>query len=866
MSRALQTNFFPLTISQSTFPGIFQYDIQYAKDFGECVVDQAESSRAFEHFCTRLVEDHPNLARFPETLVIDYSPNKSVPVRTCYSAVDIGDAPIALSVTFRTTVKQKNRRAPPQDTSLSVKITRINRITTEDRFCMKHFLNVVLRRALDELRYLGIKGGYYMLDKCDTRTVRLARGEYSICWLSGFKATTAFLNGSFGLQVLPESTRYQRRTVADIVRNNSRDARIVRNLTIFTPYNQKMFKVFDCDFKVTPRSPMSEHTTRTHAEYFREQYGEELPQLFNKLLGKSDILSDVARDGFMVKAVPVDKVKNGKARRSCLLPPSLCIVMTDPEMRADDPQARSALATTSVAREMRDMPPERVIARASQLVAELQAQESISQMLSDYHIDLAKDAAAIEGKLAAAPTLVVDLDKRDIPITPDMQGSFRTQFTSLPPAATKIYRLEGGKPATGLKTWAIVMPKYQKDIARKFSGDVLGIVSRLCGQQGAEVERPAVIAVDLDPQGWRADPYYEAIDGYIARIAKDQQQTTEQAYAAVQLLIIMLPGSKTTNCGLYRDVKVYCTNKRIVTQCILEPRHGRDYAPEVMYGLCQQSYSKAGGAVWYPRLGPANAFGEGTMLCAYDVSRPQILEKRAGRISSSGFVSTYNRSFEFTLSQTKQILPRASANNAGEVHDNTTISQYLHNSLEAYRAFNKAQLPARIVIYRDGVSDGQLSDVKRDEISAVVALLRSVYAAADQTFTMYFVVSQKSSSIRFADTGGPLQPGTYFLNGEEFIMASQAVAPTTCPKPLRYKVVRACDNEKDLPCEPSQDLIDLTYAMTYGYVNWTQSISAPHVLHLAHLLSKFSNEVLQGQFMTGDNPQPFGLQYRPFFI
>lgn len=136
------------------------------------------------------------------------------------------------------------------------------------------------------------------------------------------------------------------------------------------------------------------------------------------------------------------------------------------------------------------------------------------------------------------------------------------------------------------------------------------------------------------------------------------------------------------------------------------------------------------------------------------------------------------------------------------------------------------------------------------------------------------IVAQKTCAMRLAAVSNTdLRPGFYILNhspdnkqkGSEFIMASQAIVHGTTPKPIRYKLIFD-STEASMDNSSFKQLIELTNTMAYGYVNWPQAISLPHILHMAHLLSKFCGEILGNGRDLLESQAIFGLQYRPFFI
>lgn len=88
--------------------------------------------------------------------------------------------------------------------------------------------------------------------------------------------------------------------------------------------------------------------------------------------------------------------------------------------------------------------------------------------------------------------------------------------------------------------------------------------------------------------------------------------------------------------------------------------------------------------------------------------------------------------------------------------------------LEHYRASNKSK-PARLIFYRDGVSEGQFAECQRTEVTQILHACRELGEKAGEDYTpqITFVVVQKRHhtrvfpcSDREADRSGNVLAGT----------------------------------------------------------------------------------------------------------
>jgi aubergine-like protein len=165
--------------------------------------------------------------------------------------------------------------------------------------------------------------------------------------------------------------------------------------------------------------------------------------------------------------------------------------------------------------------------------------------------------------------------------------------------------------------------------------------------------------------------------------------------------------------------------------------------------------------------------------------------------------------------------------------------------LNAYVATNH-QLPARVVVFRDGIGDGQHDLVINHEVPAMKEALECMpddeegKVIANTKFT--FIITQKRINERLfvkpmggASLKNPI-PGTIVdqtitRKGKyDFFLVSQNVTQGTVT-PTHYHVVEDCGEYKP-------DMIQkMAYFLTYMYFNWPGSIRVPAVCQYAHKLA-----------------------------
>merc|ERR1712141_181567 len=174
------------------------------------------------------------------------------------------------------------------------------------------------------------------------------------------------------------------------------------------------------------------------------------------------------------------------------------------------------------------------------------------------------------------------------------------------------------------------------------------------------------------------------------------------------------------------------------------------------------------------------------------------------------------------------------------------IKACIYKALQEYKKVNQ-KFPGRIIVYRDGVGDGQIQLVKDQEVMEIKKLLKENNIEA--AFT-YIVVSKRVNS-RFFKKANP-QQGDYINppSGSvfddvvtlperyDFYLISQSVRQGSV-NPTSYNVI---EDECMLPPDRLQLL---TYKMCHLYQNWPGTVRVPAPCQYAHKLAYLVGETLQ---------------------
>lgn len=215
----------------------------------------------------------------------------------------------------------------------------------------------------------------------------------------------------------------------------------------------------------------------------------------------------------------------------------------------------------------------------------------------------------------------------------------------------------------------------------------------------------------------------------------------------------------------------------------------------------------------------------GLMTIGFDVCH----DTRDKSKSYSAMVATMD------LKQNIKYFSAVSAHTNGEELSNE-FQMNVSKALREFRNLHKT-LPARILVYRDGVGEGQTNYVCEHEIANLRKRLDNIYFDAGVTAgckMAFIIVSKRINTRFFLGTRNPA-PGTVvddvtLPERYDFFLVSQSVRQGTVA-PTSYNVIS--DN---MGLGPDK-LQMLTYKQTHLYYNWSGTTRVPAVCQYAHKLA-----------------------------
>ncbi|KAG4079836.1 hypothetical protein HA402_014967 [Bradysia odoriphaga] len=289
--------------------------------------------------------------------------------------------------------------------------------------------------------------------------------------------------------------------------------------------------------------------------------------------------------------------------------------------------------------------------------------------------------------------------------------------------------------------------------------------------------------------------------------------------ASLQIIVIICPSSRDDRYAAIK--KVCCGELPIPTQVI----NSRTLANEaksrsIIAKIALQMNCKMGGSLWSIKIPLKNV-----MICGIDTYH----DTKKKDNSVGAFIASLNGTYTEWYS-------RAVIQSQKEELING-LAQALISALHAYKQRNDA-LPDKIIIYRDGVGDGQLKMVSEYELPQLVKACMLQNADYKPQFT--FIVVQKRINTRlFLAKGKGFDnpaPGCIIDHSitrrflYDFFLVPQNVRQGTVT-PTHFIVLHDDNNY-------SPDVLQrLTYKMCFLYYNWPGTVRVPACCQYAHKLA-----------------------------
>lgn len=304
-----------------------------------------------------------------------------------------------------------------------------------------------------------------------------------------------------------------------------------------------------------------------------------------------------------------------------------------------------------------------------------------------------------------------------------------------------------------------------------------------------------------------------------------------------QIVVVILPYGRN---DVYAEVKrmsdVYAM---IPTQCVLS-KNLKKCNPQFVGNLCLKINLKLGGintVIGDVSPNEVPYLDEETFIVGADVSHSGRNEMKPSIAAVVGSLNPatgrYYSNVRIMPARQEMIVP---------------MDEMIRELLKAHFKTSSIK-PKRIIVYRDGVSDGQFAQVIETELQGIHRACRQLEENYKPSIT--FVVTKKRHHSRFfcknqrdsVGRAGNIPPGTVIDNGivsaqkHEFYLCSHLGIQGTS-RPTHYVVLHD-DNHIS-----ADHLQQLTYALCHLFTRCTTVVSLPAPTYYAHLLAYRFRQIL----------------------
>ncbi|XP_065594749.1 piwi-like protein 1 isoform X1 [Cyrtonyx montezumae] len=428
------------------------------------------------------------------------------------------------------------------------------------------------------------------------------------------------------------------------------------------------------------------------------------------------------------------------------------------------------------------LPPEQRQHEIGKLVDYMQKDECVQKELRDWGLSFDSSLLSFTGRVVQAEKILQGGNVFDY--NPNLADWSRE---------TRAAPLMLAKP---LDNWLLIYTRRNCDVAKT----LLQSLYKVTPSMGIKMSRATMIEVDD-----RTEAYLKVL----------QQSITPDTNIVVCIL-------SSTRKDKYDAIKKYlCTECPVPSQCVIARTLSKPQTTlAIVTKIALQMNCKMGGELWSVEI-PLKQL----MIVGIDCYHDSL----SGKQSIAGFVASLNevmtRWFSRCVFQSR----------GQELVDG--LKTCLQASLREWFKWNN-YLPSRIIVYRDGVGDGQLNTLVNYEVPQFLDCLRSV--GKDYNPRLSVIVVKKRVNTRFfAQTAGGLKnppPGTVVdvqvtrPEWYDFFIVSQAVR-SGCVAPTHYNVIY--DTSKLKP----DHIQRLTYKLCHIYYNWSGVIRVPAPCQYAHKLA-----------------------------
>ncbi|KAH8035514.1 hypothetical protein HPB51_005796 [Rhipicephalus microplus] len=326
---------------------------------------------------------------------------------------------------------------------------------------------------------------------------------------------------------------------------------------------------------------------------------------------------------------------------------------------------------------------------------------------------------------------------------------------------------------------------------------------------------------------------------------------SEGAKPVAKKFVLVVLGNST----LYAAVKTVAEKVAgIITQCVQEGKLSTVKQEVLWPNICLKLNAKLGGCNNTVSSDKnVNAIFINALFIGIDVNHPAPGDNHKPSIAAC--VASFDKNaFRYRARVSVQMNPDGAVARKEVVTD---LKAMVLDHLKFYYG-KQRRLPDRIIVYRDGVGEGQFKEVQAKEVDAIKQACRS--ASPNYQPPVTFIIVQKRHHTRFLPIFDKqpinvnVPPGTTVENGItqpghlNFFLCSHQ-GPIGTSRPAHYHVL--CKESK----HTLQQLQQLTYDLCHLVARCTRSMSIPSPVYYAHLAAFRAKNHIKGFLRINPNGQ-----------
>lgn len=317
-------------------------------------------------------------------------------------------------------------------------------------------------------------------------------------------------------------------------------------------------------------------------------------------------------------------------------------------------------------------------------------------------------------------------------------------------------------------------------------------------------------------------PTVNVLDGDNARATHDMIQrlrsSNEISSRSTQLILYIQQDRSLDR--IYKEAKKILGQQFGFVSQFVKGRNCRT-KPAIYQKIALQIGCKIGGEPWAMQI----PFKKPTMIIGIDCHRAK------GAQTIAACVATMNRLCSKFYSRC--VVQQEGQDMLG------AVGGFVAEAVTEFKERNKGRYPDQVIVYRDGVGDGQLGFVRDNEVSQLSQIIR----INNPNCLLTFIVVKKRGSARFFCRQGHYDDqisnppaGTIVddivthTGWRDFYLIPQKVTQGTATPSHFNILIDECDLSNDF-------IQDMTFKLCHMYYNWTGPIRVPSVCQYANKLA-----------------------------